>query len=516
MAGMFKTIRGRMLLIPGATLAVMLGVQFINEKINRDLLRDHVLPQFEEQVMHGHRNELKTAVDVEATLLAQLVAPLKTREQRAEAITAQTDPLRFMTDGSGYFFTYFMDGTRINIPTNKSLNGKKTQDMKDPDGVYFIKEFEKAATAGGGFVAYRFEKVGQGVQPKLSYVKPVAGTDIYVGAGVYTDDVKEESAKLQAGVAAASMQALKLRLVLLASAVTLVVGASWMIGRSIVKRLARGANALAAGSEQTSAAAGQIATASQTLAQGASEQAASITETTSAVEQLATTTKSNAGAVTRARGMSEEVRRATVAGDASMKRMDEAIRKIESSAHETAKISRAINDIAFQTNLLALNAAVEAARAGEAGKGFAVVAEEVRNLAMRSAEAAANTTELLEEAAGSAKQGVEIAGEVVGAFAAIENQTKSMGAVIEEIASAADVQAAGIEQISSAMEQMDKVTQSNAASAEETAAAAEELASQTTEVDRTVTDLRLLVGEKVRNSPRKGERQAVAAARSVK
>jgi methyl-accepting chemotaxis protein len=179
-----------------------------------------------------------------------------------------------------------------------------------------------------------------------------------------------------------------------------------------------------------------------------------------------------------------------------MVKMSKAINDIQKSAAETAKIIKVIDEIAFQTNLLALNAAVEAARAGEAGKGFAVVAEEVRNLAMRSAEAAKNTAAMIEESVQNSRNGVSIAEEVGKTLEEITAASTKVNALVGEIAAASNEQAQGIGQVNTAVTQMDKVTQSNAAAAEESASASEELAAQATQLSGVVKDLLTLVGGK--------------------
>ena len=247
---------------------------------------------------------------------------------------------------------------------------------------------------------------------------------------------------------------------------------------------------------QVSSASGQISQGAQSLAEGANEQASSLEEVSSSLEEMSSMTKQNAGNSNQAKSLAADARSAANEGDASMKKMAEAIREIKVSADNTAKIIKTIDDIAFQTNLLALNAAVEAARAGDAGKGFAVVAGEVRNLAMRSAEAAKNTADMIEESVKSADSGVAITEEVAKSLGQIVTGIGKVGDLIAEIASASNEQALGIEQVNKAIAQMNQVTQQNAANSEESASAAEELSSQAGELENMVSEFKLSAGSR--------------------
>jgi methyl-accepting chemotaxis protein len=264
--------------------------------------------------------------------------------------------------------------------------------------------------------------------------------------------------------------------------VVLAIGLAVLITLSITRPLERVIEGLAAGSEQVSSASNQVASASQQLAEGSSEQAASLEETSSSLEEMSGMTRQNADNSRQADAIAKEAQQAAQRGVQMMAEMGGAIQYIKEGADATAKIIKTIDEIAFQTNLLALNAAVEAARAGDAGKGFAVVAEEVRSLAQRSADAAKNTSALIEQSQQRADGGVAITGEVRTSLEEIAGTVSKVTQLVSEIAAASEEQAQGIDQVNNAVAQMDHVTQGNAANAEESASASEELSAQAREL----------------------------------
>ena len=269
--------------------------------------------------------------------------------------------------------------------------------------------------------------------------------------------------------------------------------ATWL-GIGITRTLRQIARSLGDGSTQVASASSQVSEVSQSLADGASRQAASLEETSSALTEMSSMTDRNAEMARQANELSSEAQRAADQGNTSMQRMCDAIRQIEQNADATAKIMKVIDEIAFQTNLLALNAAVEAARAGEAGKGFAVVAGEVRQLATRSAEAARNTAEIIEQSVSSAQQGVSISAEVARSLQEITQASLRVKQLVSEIAAASSEQSRGIQQVNSAVGEIDKVTQTSAAHAEESAAAIHELSNQAQQVKSIVVQLNDMVG----------------------
>jgi len=277
--------------------------------------------------------------------------------------------------------------------------------------------------------------------------------------------------------------------------VALAIGISvaFFISRSIVKVLSATASSLSEGSDQVASASGQISSASQSLAEGASEQAASLEETSASLEEIASMTKRNAENALSAKDLSSETRNAAETGSANMQEMNRAMGDIQSASSNISKIIKTIDEIAFQTNILALNAAVEAARAGQAGAGFAVVADEVRNLAQRSAQAAKETAEKIEDSIAKSANGVAISGKVTESLTQIVTKARQVDELVAEIATASREQSQGLDQVNTAVTQMDKVTQTNAATAEESASASEELNAQAATLRKLVAELQNLV-----------------------
>lgn len=272
-------------------------------------------------------------------------------------------------------------------------------------------------------------------------------------------------------------------------------GMLMFVTRSVTGPLTRAVERTTEVATEIAAGSGQISSGAQQVSSGATQQAASLQESSAALDQVNASAQQNAETATAANGLALEARASADGGVQAMDRLRDAMDGINVSAGEISKIIKVIEEIAFQTNLLALNAAVEAARAGEHGKGFAVVAEEVRNLAMRSAEAAKDTATLIEDSVKRAAAGQEIANQVGEALDGIMGGVQKVGDLIEEITTASRQQAEGLTNVAVAFQQMDELTQGNAAVAEESAASSEQLSAQAQQLNDVVAAMAQIIGK---------------------
>jgi methyl-accepting chemotaxis protein len=243
---------------------------------------------------------------------------------------------------------------------------------------------------------------------------------------------------------------------------------------------------LAEFSDRIAVSARDMSTSSQALATGASHQAASIEESSASIEELNAMARRNQMSSAEAETLMQSSAAQFDETSASLIELVEAMKEINRSSGKIGKIIQVIDQIAFQTNILALNAAVEAARAGEAGAGFAVVADEVRNLAQRSAEAAKNTANLIEDSIGQAHAGEAKVVEFAMAMQGLKESSARMKMLVDQISDGSTQQSTGIDEVSQAIRQMETVTQANAAGANQAANAAVELTAQSAAIREVV------------------------------
>jgi len=295
-------------------------------------------------------------------------------------------------------------------------------------------------------------------------------------------------------IAVQKKEALKMVCAILFSGLLVFWGLSLLLVRSITRPVRSAVRGLTEIAEQVNAASALVSNAGQELSEGAATQAAAIEQTSSSLEEMASMTRQNAENAAQANSLMLETKETVGQANRSMQGLTASMKEISKASEQTQKIIKTIDEVAFQTNLLALNAAVEAARAGEVGAGFAVVAEEVRNLARRTAEAAKDTEGLIESTVKKVKDGAVLINQTNGEFIRVLDGASKTGELIGEIAAGSQEQSQGVEQISRAVAEMDKIIQMNSANAEESSASSLELNSRAGELQIFIRELNGLVG----------------------
>ena len=299
----------------------------------------------------------------------------------------------------------------------------------------------------------------------------------------------QPTSEFLAGVRTVQYELLLFAALMLGGTMAAVLIVSGKVSRSI----GHAVEELGSSAGQFVSAAAQIAQSSQSVAQGASQQAAAAQETSSATEELTAVTRQNKERTASLAGTMKEAGASFQVMDQAMEQLVRWMTDFRQSSEKVGKIIKAIDEIAFQTNILALNAAVEAARAGEAGMGFAVVADEVRNLAKRSADAARDTSTLIQESIGKTAEGQQTVDRCAEAMATNSELAKRVMELADELDGATTEQVRGIELISQSVTRIQQTTQETAASAEESASASEELNAQSAVVRSVVDGLQELV-----------------------
>ncbi|WP_305042768.1 methyl-accepting chemotaxis protein [Geoalkalibacter sp.] len=508
----------------------------------------YLLPLIEERLMDEKMEAVGNVVSAASSLVqdyqARVQAGALSLEEAQAAALRQIRPMRYA--GNEYLWVNTLDPIMVMHPIRPELDGTRLDDIKDPTGKAIFIEFAKVARdQGTGFVDYQWPKPGSTVpEPKLSQVNLIREWDWVIGSGIYVDDVEAQMALLRRNVIGATIIFSALIAVFawvvarrIKDALNEAISASQQIAsgdltrvievksadetgqllkalRDMNEGLVRIVGEVRTGADSIASATEQISAGNADLSQRTEEQASSLEETASSMEELTSTVKQNAENAQQANQLAVSASEVAARGGEVIGRVVETMESITESSRRIADIIGVIDGIAFQTNILALNAAVEAARAGEQGRGFAVVAGEVRSLAQRSAGAAKEIKALIQDSTDKVEGGSRLVMEAGETTREIVTSIKRVTDLMGEISAASAEQSSGIEQVNTAITQMDDVTQQNAALVEEAAAAAEALAEQAQSMVAVVSRFKLT--EETAPPARAKERKEAAPALAAK
>ncbi len=485
----------------------------------------YLLPYMERNLLKEKQLATKGVVDVINALVegyqVQVKAGTLPLEEAQKRALERIKTIKY--HGNEYFWVNDLEPKVLTHGANQDMIGKNVADVKDPNGKQIFLEFVKIAKEKGeGVVEYQWAKAGSSKPvDKISYIKLAKEWGWVIGSGIYVDDVKKEVTTTRWKILGAT---LLLALVIFVFA--------WLVARKIKEALDRAISAseqiaagdltvkieidsedetgqllgslkemneglarivgeVRTGADSIATATEQISAGNADLSQRTEEQASALEETASSMEELTSTVKQNADNAQQANQLAISASGVAVKGGDVINKVVRTMESITDSSRKISDIIGVIDGIAFQTNILALNAAVEAARAGEQGRGFAVVAAEVRSLAQRSAAAAKEIKTLIEDSVSKVQDGSRLVEEAGHTTQEIVTSIKRVTDIMAEISAASLEQSSGIEQVNTAITQMDDVTQQNAALVEQAAAAAESLEEQALQLVQVVTRFKL-------------------------
>ncbi len=378
---------------------------------------------------------------------------------------------------TGYPYIIDTNGTLIIHP---KLEGQNIWDEKDKNGHYFIREI---CQNKNGIITYPWQNPGENFA-RLKWVKYrfFDKMEWIIALGGYNEEIFASVTLLR-----------NIIILIIIISIIFAIIVSFLLARSISNPLIKISDKINISSGQLESASNQLSSSSQELSSGASELASNVEEITSSMEELQSIIESNTKSVNEAEILMKDANQKARESTNQSEELEKAMQKIVEDSKKISKINKVIDDIAFQTNILALNAAVEAARAGDAGRGFAVVAEQVKALAQKSAEAAKETTELIEFIIISIERGVSQVNVTKENSNKIFELSEKISILLDEITRAFKEQSKGANQITKAISQVNTVVQQTAASSEETASASEELYAQVEQLKEIVFSLTLLV-----------------------
>lgn len=523
------TVRGKMYLIIAMTLFMFIvNAQFSWMNINK--IKDIGLRKTEEAISNSHRIQIKVSTD---TLAATLAATLKSTNSPAEQehmLQELLKDIRFEEDGSGYFFVY-KDTTNVVMGPNPQMQGQDLSQMKDPNGVFVIRELFELAKKGGGFLEYLWPKPGKGDTAKIGYAAPIPGTAYWIGTGVYTDSSETYLINLRkelkgitearsyymiftVGIIFAGLTLVSMYIIsgIIKSLKSLIVSfqdiaqgegdltkrivitgkdeinelADWFnqfLGKLqvIIQQVAEDAVSVKKSSTELLAISGSLAETSgltssraDRVANSASEMSSNLNTVAAAMEEssdnanmVATAAEEMSATINEIAENSEKARAISDQAVQQAKTASMKISELGRAADKIGKVTETITEISEQTNLLALNATIEAARAGEAGKGFSVVANEIKELARQTAEATKDIKANIEGVQSTTESTVITIDEISKVIHQVNDIVAGIATAVEEQSAATSEIADSISRTSSGIQEVNQHVNHSSVVAEE-------------------------------------------------
>lgn len=470
-------------------------------------------------MLEDQKAKVKVATHSMALSISAAIAGISNKDAQIELIRKMVDKIRFEEDKSGYFFVY-ENTTNVALPTKKELQGKDLGGAKDTNGVYFVKQLNDAAKKGGDFVTWIFDKPGAGKVDKLGYAELISGTSMWIGTGVYIDNINAYQAAMEESI---SNKVKSSTFTMLISAGVIFIGilvlvsfialgiinnlkkmivsfkdiaegegdltkrieintkdevaelASWFNIfleklQAMIKTIAGNSVQLGESSNTLSTISGSLlenaedtSTRSENVAAAAEEMSTNLTNVAAAMEESSINTNMVATAAEEMSSTINEIatnaeRARGVSTDAVHQANSafENMKELGAAADKIGKVTETITDISEQTNLLALNATIEAARAGEAGKGFAVVANEIKELAKQTASATLDIKNLVDNVQGTSKNTEKGIEEISGVIGDVNDIVGTIATAVEEQTAATQEIASNIAQASQGIQEVNE------------------------------------------------------------